>query len=131
MNINGNAFIVGGGKRNVYLICLSRVRTRRANTYQGSGIGRACALGLAKEGAIGILIADVNVEAASRVAAECRAVATAASFRAQSCQIDVSQEVSVVNATGYMVEAFGRIDYCINCAGVSPCVPLNKKLRRP
>ncbi|KAK1243336.1 hypothetical protein MKX07_003964 [Trichoderma sp. CBMAI-0711] len=97
MNITGNAFIVGGG----------------------SGIGRACALGLAKDGAVGILIADLNVEAASRVAAECRAVATAAAdFRAEACQIDVSQEVSVVNATGYMVKTFKRIDYCINCAGI-------------
>ncbi|KAH0489948.1 hypothetical protein TgHK011_001437 [Trichoderma gracile] len=96
MNISGNAFIVGGG----------------------SGIGRACALGLAKDGAVGILIADLNVEAASRVAAECRAIATAAGFRAEACQIDVSQEASVVNATGYMVETFKRIDYCINCAGI-------------
>lgn len=123
MNINGNAFIVGGGKRNIDLICFSGVRTRCANTHQGSGIGRACALGLAKDGAVGILIADLNVEAASRVAAECRAVATAANFRAESCQIDVSQEVSVVNATAYMVETFKRIDYCINCAGVSSCTP--------
>ncbi|KAL6855656.1 NAD(P)-binding protein [Trichoderma novae-zelandiae] len=96
MNIDGNAFIVGGG----------------------SGIGRACALGLAKDGAIGILIADMNVEAATRVAAECRAVATAPSFRAESFHVDVSQEESVEKASKYMVEAFGRIDYCINCAGI-------------
>ncbi|PTB63077.1 NAD(P)-binding protein [Trichoderma citrinoviride] len=96
MNINGNAFIIGGG----------------------SGIGRACALGLAKDGAIGILIADMNIEAATRAAAECRAAATAASFRAESCQVDVSQEESVIKTTSHMVATFGRIDYCINCAGI-------------
>ncbi|KAM0251921.1 hypothetical protein ACHAQJ_007936 [Trichoderma viride] len=101
MDINGNAFIVGGG----------------------SGIGRACALGLAKDGAAGILIADMNVEAASRVIAECKSVATASNFRAESFQIDISQEESVEKATKYMTETFGRIDYCINCAGVGVQMP--------
>lgn len=87
--------------------------------HLGSGIGRACALGLAKDGAAGILIADMNVEAAGRVIAECKSVATASNFRAEAIQIDISQEESVAKATSYMVETFGRIDYCINCAGVS------------
>ncbi|EHK47039.1 hypothetical protein TRIATDRAFT_217448 [Trichoderma atroviride IMI 206040] len=78
MDITGNAFIVGG-----------------------SGIGRACALGLAKDGAAGILIADMNVEAAGRVIAECKA------------------------ATSFMVQTFERIDYCINCAGIGVQMPLN------
>lgn len=117
MDITGNAFIVGGGKQNL------RIRlypsNSPANTYLGSGIGRACALGLAKDGAAGILIADMNVEAAGRVIAECKAVATASNFRAEAIQIDISQEESVAKATSYMVETFERIDYCINCAGVS------------
>ncbi|OPB46334.1 hypothetical protein A0O28_0064550 [Trichoderma guizhouense] len=96
MDINGNAFIVGGG----------------------SGIGRACALGLAKDGAKGIVIADMNLEAASRVAAECRDIATATDFRAEPLKVDVSQEESVARATKCMVETFERIDYCINCAGI-------------
>ncbi|KAL7794099.1 hypothetical protein V8C43DRAFT_305140 [Trichoderma afarasin] len=96
MDINGNAFIVGGG----------------------SGIGRACALGLAKDGAKGIVIVDMNLEAASRVAAECRDIATAINFRAESLKVDVSQEESVARATKYMVDTFERIDYCINCAGI-------------
>ncbi|PON26480.1 short-chain dehydrogenase/reductase SDR [Trichoderma gamsii] len=103
MDITGNAFIVGGG----------------------SGIGRACALGLAKDGAAGILIADMNVEAAGRVVAECKAVATATNFRAEAIQIDISQEESVAKATSYMVETFERIDYCINCAGIGVQMPLN------
>lgn len=92
--------------------------SRNANWHLGSGIGRACALGLAKDGAAGILIADMNVEAAGRVIAECKSVATASNFRAEAIQIDISQEESVAKATSYMVETFGRIDYCINCAGV-------------
>lgn len=61
----------------------------------------------------------MNVEAASRVVAECKAVAAANNFRAESLQIDITQEESVEMATKCMVKAFGRIDYCINCAGVS------------
>lgn len=61
----------------------------------------------------------MNVEAAGRVIAECKSVATASNFRAEAIQIDISQEESVAKATSYMVEIFERIDYCINCAGVS------------
>ncbi|PFH62267.1 hypothetical protein XA68_14398 [Ophiocordyceps unilateralis] len=97
MDVSGNAFIVGGG----------------------SGIGRACALVLARDGAAGIVIADRDVKAAAQVAAECKAVATAAQFRVESVHMDVTEKTSVEQATDYMVQAFGRIDYCINCAGVS------------
>lgn len=61
----------------------------------------------------------MNLEAASRVAAECRDIATATNFRAEPLKVDVSQEESVARATKCMVETFERIDYCINCAGVS------------
>ncbi|RDA93279.1 hypothetical protein CP533_2064 [Ophiocordyceps camponoti-saundersi (nom. inval.)] len=96
MDVSGNAFIVGGG----------------------SGIGRACVLGLARDGASGIVVADKDLEAATQVAAECEAVATATQFRIEAIYIDVSQEASVEKATDFMVQAFGRIDYCVNCAGV-------------
>ena len=86
---------------------------------KGSGIGRACALGLARDGAAAVFVADLDIEAAERVAEECRAAATAASFRSESFHIDISQGESVEKATKHMVATFGRIDYCINCAGVN------------
>jgi hypothetical protein len=92
---------------------------QHANVYQGSGIGRATAVGLAKEGAAGILIADINISAAKDVTAECKEVATAPGFRAEAIHIDVTKEDSVEQATSFMVETFGRIDYCVTCAGVS------------
>lgn len=61
----------------------------------------------------------MNLEAASRVATECKDIANAVNFRAEPLKVDVSQEESVARATKYMVETFKRIDYCINCAGVS------------
>jgi NAD(P)-dependent dehydrogenase (short-subunit alcohol dehydrogenase family) len=34
-------------------------------------------------------------------------------------QVDVTAEKSVTRAMEHMVQTFGRIDYCVNCAGVS------------
>ncbi|KAI0808632.1 NAD(P)-binding protein [Xylaria sp. FL0064] len=96
MDITGYAFIAGGG----------------------SGIGRACALGLAKDGAAGVLVADLNIDAARAVATECNTVASSPNFVAESVQLDVTNEESVQHAVAYMLKLFGRTDYCINCAGI-------------
>lgn len=85
----------------------------------GSGIGKVCALLFAKEGAAGIMVADLNADATCDVAAECRARATNAEFRVERIHIDITLEASVKHATAQTMQAFGRIDYCVNCAGVS------------
>jgi len=85
----------------------------------GGGIGKACALLFAKEGAAGVMVADLDADAASNVAAECRAVAINVEFRVEQVHVDVTLEASVQHATAQTVQAFGRIDYCVNCAGVS------------
>lgn len=61
----------------------------------------------------------MNLDAAKSVAAECKTVATSVDVRVETLHIDITQEESVEMATKYMVETFGRIDYCVNCAGVS------------
>jgi NAD(P)-dependent dehydrogenase (short-subunit alcohol dehydrogenase family) len=75
----------------------------------------------------------MNFDSAKRVAAEFKAVATMASFRTEALHMDVSKADSVEHATNYMVENFGRIDYCINSAGVSSfqvtSTPQNPKQR--
>ncbi len=73
----------------------------------------------AKEGAAGVLVADVAIEAAADVVAECKAVATNTQFRAEAVHVDITQEDSVRRLIGRMTEVFGRMDYCVNCAGVS------------
>lgn len=85
----------------------------------GSGIGKACALLFAKEGAAGVVIADLDADAGNNVAAECKAVATNADFRVEGVQVDITLEASVEHATAQTMQTFGRIDYCVNCAGVS------------
>lgn len=85
----------------------------------GGGIGRACALAFAKHGALGVMIADIDTEAAQNSVNESRSVSSNPGFRAEACQVDVTTEDSVKLATEKMVQAFGRIDYCVNSAGVS------------
>ncbi|KAL4811769.1 hypothetical protein BDW67DRAFT_179308 [Aspergillus spinulosporus] len=75
MHITGYAFIVGGG----------------------IAIERACALALAKDGAAGLLIADIDTSAAQETAAQ-------------------YQETTVSMTIGL----FSQMDYCVECADIGP-----------
>ena len=117
MDITGNGLVVGGGK---YLsILLEAKPPMKLTNYPGNGIGKATAILLAREGAAGVLIGDLYLDAANSVADECRAVATNKDFRAEGISVDVTHEYSVRRMFKRMVELFERIDYCVNCAGVS------------
>jgi NAD(P)-dependent dehydrogenase (short-subunit alcohol dehydrogenase family) len=61
----------------------------------------------------------MNLDAAKAVVEECKGVATAADLRIEAIHVDVALSESVQQATEYMVKTFGRIDYCVNSAGVS------------
>ncbi|KAI1751896.1 hypothetical protein F4782DRAFT_503570 [Xylaria castorea] len=97
MNIDGCTFVIGGG----------------------SGICRATSIAFAKEGARGLLVADIDLEAATKTAADSRISATNPDFRAEAIQLDVTIPDSVQHAVRYMIEIFERIDYCVNGAGVT------------
>ena len=90
----------------------------------GSGIGEACALAFAKEGAAGIVLADINLNDAEQVVMACEALATSADFKAKAVYVNIIQEALVEQTIAQTVELFGRIDYCVNCAGVSGCFDL-------
>lgn len=123
--------------------------------HTGSGIGRAVAILLAREGASGIIVADLDLNAAQKTIDECcQAVATTnnseqfqtekeraterfqekekagkAQFRGEgkakerfrALFVDVTKEDSVVGVFEEAVRIFdgGRVDYCVNSAGVS------------
>lgn len=82
-------------------------------TGAASGIGRALALGAARQGAV-VWATDLDAAGASAVAAECRA------FGAQSrdLQLDVTDDAAVKAAIAAVVAADGRVDYCFNNAGI-------------
>jgi 3-hydroxyacyl-CoA dehydrogenase / 3-hydroxy-2-methylbutyryl-CoA dehydrogenase len=79
-------------------------------TGAGSGLGRATALALAKAGAR-VAVLDRHSDAAASVAEEAGAGAIPVT-------VDVSDRASVTDAIGAVSEAFGRIDICVNAAGI-------------
>ena len=85
-------------------------------TGGASGIGRACALLLAANGAR-VAVADRNEAGATEVQGEIGASAIALA-------VDVADSARVESMTGRTLAAFGRIDILVHCAGVSPRRPV-------
>src|SRR5215468_12031765 len=84
-------------------------------TGAGQGIGRAIALGLAREGA-SVVIADVNQESARAVKNEIEA----GGGKALAIRTDVSDESSVQAMAKESLAEFGRVDILVNNAGIFP-----------
>lgn len=87
-------------------------------TGAGSGIGRAVALGFAREGA-GVVVGDVDPDRAREAAQAIEADGGAA----LAVQVDVSDRVSVEALVSAAVARFERIDILFNNAGVSSRTP--------
>jgi NAD(P)-dependent dehydrogenase (short-subunit alcohol dehydrogenase family) len=82
-------------------------------TGAGQGIGEACAVRLAREGAK-VIVADVNDEAGKAVAENIRKSGGTAVF----VDCDVSEKLDVHNLIAKALEVHGRIDVLVNNAGV-------------
>ncbi|HEX9184701.1 MAG TPA: SDR family oxidoreductase [Burkholderiales bacterium] len=78
-------------------------------TGAASGIGRAAALRFAKEGATGLVLADLNVEGLKPVAAEVNGLAVAC---------DVSREADIQRLVAEAERKYGRIDVYFSNAGI-------------
>jgi rhamnulose-1-phosphate aldolase/alcohol dehydrogenase len=87
-------------------------------TGAGSGIGRAVARRLGAEGAC-VVVADLDGEAAARVAAELGPADVAVAVT-----VDVTDEEQVAAAFRRAVLAFGGVDLVVNNAGLSISKPL-------
>jgi NAD(P)-dependent dehydrogenase (short-subunit alcohol dehydrogenase family) len=83
-------------------------------TGGASGIGRACALRFAEEGAH-VLVADLNRERGAEVVREVEARGRKARF----VQTDTSQERECEAMADAALETFGRIDVLLAAAGIS------------
>jgi NAD(P)-dependent dehydrogenase (short-subunit alcohol dehydrogenase family) len=79
-------------------------------TGGGSGIGEACAITLAARGAK-VLVADVNAEAAERVAG-------VIGDAARAHTVDVSDAEACVAMVAAAVDAFGGLHVAVNNAGI-------------
>jgi len=87
-------------------------------TGAGGGIGRAAALGFAREGA-SLVVADVsekeNQETARLIEEQ--------GGRALAVRCDVTRIEDVKAALDKTAEAFGRLDFAFNNAGIEPKKP--------
>ncbi|MDA4848359.1 SDR family NAD(P)-dependent oxidoreductase [Hoeflea poritis] len=81
-------------------------------TGGGNGIGRACVLRFAEEGAR-VIVADFNPDAAGKVVEE----VVAAGGEAVPVTGDVSDETSVDQMVAAGIEAFSGVDILLNSAG--------------
>ncbi|KAK5996477.1 Short-chain dehydrogenase srdC [Cladobotryum mycophilum] len=93
-------------------------------TGAGSGIGKECALAYAAEGARAVVVVDLNHEAALTTARDTEAVATNPAYKVLALSVDVSSAASVEKMVQQAVDTFGRIDYCVNSAGIGVKKPL-------
>ncbi len=84
-------------------------------TGGASGIGRACALRYAEEGA-DVVVADRDAKRGAEVVAEIR---NASNRRALFIEVDVSSEDSIEAMAAAAVTEFGRIDTVLAAAGIS------------
>jgi glucose 1-dehydrogenase len=90
-------------------------------TGSSSGIGRACAIRFAQEGA-SVLVnyySDKEDEAGAEVVKECEA----AGGKAIAVQADVGAEDDVKRMVAAAVDAFGGLDILVNNAGIENEVP--------
>lgn len=87
-------------------------------TGAGSGIGRATAQVLARDGAV-VVIADRNIDAARSVAAELGGPDVAVAV-----EVDVTDEAAVRAMVAAAALAFGGVDLVVNNAGLSLSRPL-------
>lgn len=83
-------------------------------TGGASGIGRACALRFAEEGAT-IVVADLNGDRARNVVREIADAGGAAS----SVAVDTASEAAVDDMVAAAVDTHGRVDACVAAAGIS------------
>lgn len=92
-------------------------------TGAASGIGRAIAARLCREGAH-VVVSDVNLDGARSVAEELRAA------RGADCAIavrtDVASEDDARSAYAATVEAFGGLDILVSNAGIAPCSSIDQ-----
>ncbi|CAN8104347.1 unnamed protein product [Discula destructiva] len=89
-------------------------------TGAGSGIGRACALAFAKEGAAGVALLDVNQKGLEETKTEIEGLrAGDKATRVLIYTLSVADEDAVNSAIQKIATEFGRLDYLVNAAGIA------------
>lgn len=101
-------------------------------TGAASGIGRACAMTFARDGAAGVALLDQNGAALLGVKAEIEIVSKndGSRCRVETFPLNVTDEEAVNNVVAKVAEIFGRLDYVVNAAGIAMKHPGGAALAR-
>jgi len=91
-------------------------------TGGGSGIGRACAVRFAQEGAA-VCVADLKLEGAAETAHGIEA----AGGKAIAVELDTSDEAANHEMVKRCVEAFGGVDVTVAAAGIGTARPASEQ----
>ncbi|KAH8697356.1 oxidoreductase [Talaromyces proteolyticus] len=87
-------------------------------TGAAAGIGKETVFSFAEAGVEGIVLADLDKSGADDAAVESKKLARNAKFRTIVVQADISDEAAVNGIVDAAIKEFGRIDYCVHCAGM-------------
>ena len=92
-------------------------------TGAGSGLGKAIAVGLARAGAC-VVLADIDAASAENTANEIRTELPLSQSLVLGC--NVTDEKSVKDGFGKILDEFGGLDILVNAAGVAPAGPMTE-----
>lgn len=96
---------------------MSEMKLKDLNVFitgAAQGIGKAIAVGMAKEGA-NVAIADTNIGKAETTAHEIEAIGV----KGLAIKLDVSKQSEVALAFEAFIKKFGRLDILVNNAGIT------------
>jgi NAD(P)-dependent dehydrogenase (short-subunit alcohol dehydrogenase family) len=83
------------------------------------GIGQACAMALARQGAK-VVVADMNLEQAKKVAEK---IMSETGSKTAAMPVDVGKEESVMELAGNVVKKHSTVDILVNAQGINAKMP--------
>jgi NAD(P)-dependent dehydrogenase (short-subunit alcohol dehydrogenase family) len=83
------------------------------------GIGTACAIAFAQEGAAGVALLDINEEGLSATKAEIAKIAREKPCHVLTYPLNITDEAEVTRVVNDVAQKFGRLDYVVNAAGIA------------
>lgn len=83
------------------------------------GIGTACAIAFAQEGAAGVALLDINASGLEATKAEIAKIKTDKPCRVLTYALNVTDEAEVIRVVKDAASQFGRLDYVVNAAGIA------------
>jgi 3-oxoacyl-[acyl-carrier protein] reductase len=92
-------------------------------TGAAGGIGAATARLFAREGALLLILSDVNKQALEDLAEE---IQSGSSCKCYPFTTDLSDETNIRELFEYAREECGGLDILVNCAGICPVLPLEQ-----